>query len=40
MEITDMTRVVAITGASNGMGLEAAKLFAKKGWIVYAGAAV
>jgi NAD(P)-dependent dehydrogenase (short-subunit alcohol dehydrogenase family) len=38
MENEDTTRVVAITGASNGMGLEAAKLFAKKGWIVYAGA--
>jgi NAD(P)-dependent dehydrogenase (short-subunit alcohol dehydrogenase family) len=33
-----MTKVVAITGASNGMGLAAAKLFAQKGWIVYGGA--
>ncbi|BDR57418.1 SDR family NAD(P)-dependent oxidoreductase [Xylocopilactobacillus apis] len=31
-------KVVLITGASSGMGLAAAKLFAKKGWIVYAGA--
>ncbi|MFD1432059.1 SDR family NAD(P)-dependent oxidoreductase [Lacticaseibacillus yichunensis] len=31
-------KVVAITGASNGMGLEAAKLFAQRGWIVYGGA--
>ncbi|GFH41069.1 SDR family NAD(P)-dependent oxidoreductase [Lactococcus insecticola] len=31
-------QVVAITGASNGMGLAAAKLFAQKGWIVYGGA--
>ncbi len=31
-------KVVAITGASNGMGLEAAKLFANKGWKVFAGA--
>lgn len=34
----DNSRVVAITGASNGMGLEATKLFASKDWIVYAGA--
>ena len=33
-----MTKVVAITGASNGMGFAAAELFAKKGWIVYGGA--
>ena len=33
-----MQKVVAITGASNGMGLEAARLFAKKGWQVFAGA--
>lgn len=31
-------KIVAITGASNGMGLEAALLFAKRGWKVYAGA--
>lgn len=31
-------QVVAITGASNGMGYEAAKLFANRGWKVYAGA--
>ena len=31
-------KIVAITGASNGMGYEAAELFAKKGWKVYAGA--
>lgn len=31
-------KVVAITGASNGMGFEAAKLFASKGWLVFAGA--
>ncbi|MDR0482635.1 MAG: SDR family NAD(P)-dependent oxidoreductase [Cellulomonadaceae bacterium] len=31
-------RVVAITGASNGMGLEAATLFAARGWRVFAGA--
>ncbi|MGO2384358.1 MAG: SDR family NAD(P)-dependent oxidoreductase [Pseudolactococcus laudensis] len=33
-----MTKVVAITGASNGMGFAAAELFAKEGWIVYGGA--
>ncbi|GAB2027856.1 SDR family NAD(P)-dependent oxidoreductase [Lactovum odontotermitis] len=38
METENVARVVAVTGASNGMGLEAAKLFAKMGWIVYAGA--
>ncbi|MDR0300635.1 MAG: SDR family NAD(P)-dependent oxidoreductase [Streptococcaceae bacterium] len=31
-------KVVLITGASNGMGLEAAKVFAEKGWEVVAGA--
>ncbi|GBG96424.1 SDR family NAD(P)-dependent oxidoreductase [Lactococcus termiticola] len=31
-------KVVAITGASNGMGYEAVKVFAKRGWKVYAGA--
>lgn len=31
-------KVVLITGASNGMGFEAAKLFAKNGWQVVAGA--
>lgn len=33
-----MTKVVAIIGASNGMGFAAAELFAKEGWIVYGGA--
>lgn len=33
-----MTKIVAITGASNGMGFAAAELFAKEGWIVYGGA--
>lgn len=32
------TKVVAITGASNGMGYEAVQLFAKQGWQVFAGA--
>ncbi|AYG01445.1 SDR family NAD(P)-dependent oxidoreductase [Lactococcus allomyrinae] len=31
-------KTVIITGASNGMGYEAAKLFANKGWQVFAGA--
>ena len=31
-------KTVIITGASNGMGYEAAKLFASKGWQVFAGA--
>ncbi|MCL2676442.1 MAG: SDR family NAD(P)-dependent oxidoreductase [Streptococcaceae bacterium] len=31
-------RTVVITGASNGMGFEAAKLFSSKGWKVFAGA--
>ncbi|SPS07127.1 SDR family NAD(P)-dependent oxidoreductase [Latilactobacillus sakei] len=33
-----MKKIIAITGASNGMGEAAAKLFAKNGWIVYGGA--
>lgn len=39
-EITIMTeqKVVIITGASSGMGEASAKLFLKRGWIVYAGA--
>ncbi|EKF51672.1 SDR family NAD(P)-dependent oxidoreductase [Lactococcus garvieae] len=31
-------KIVVITGASNGMGYEAAKTFAQRGWQVYAGA--
>jgi short-subunit dehydrogenase len=31
-------KIVVITGASNGMGYEAAELFAKRGWKVFAGA--
>ncbi|MCG4282614.1 SDR family NAD(P)-dependent oxidoreductase [Lacticaseibacillus saniviri] len=31
-------KVVAITGASNGMGKAALELFAQQGWIVYGGA--
>ncbi|WP_057895150.1 SDR family NAD(P)-dependent oxidoreductase [Lacticaseibacillus brantae] len=31
-------KVVAITGASNGMGKAALELFTQKGWIVYGGA--
>lgn len=33
-----MKKVVIVTGASTGMGREAALLFAQKGWSVYAGA--
>ncbi|KIO94425.1 short chain dehydrogenase [Levilactobacillus brevis] len=33
-----MDKVVAITGASSGMGLETAKLMAKSGLTVYGGA--
>lgn len=33
-----MQKVVVITGASNGMGLSAVKLFASRNWIVYGGA--
>lgn len=33
-----MKRVVLITGASTGMGRDAALLFAQRGWVVYAGA--
>lgn len=33
-----MVKVVLITGASKGMGFEAAKIFAANNWIVYAGA--
>lgn len=33
-----MKQVVAITGASSGMGLAAARLFAQEGWAVYGGA--
>lgn len=32
------TKVVAITGASSGMGKAAVQLFAQRGWIVYGGA--
>lgn len=38
MGVLKMKKVVAITGASNGMGEAAAKLFAEEGWIVYGGA--
>ena len=31
-------KTVLITGASSGMGYAAAKLFAQRGWEVYAGA--
>lgn len=33
-----MKKIVAITGASSGMGLETAKLMAANNWIVYGGA--
>ncbi|WP_268912923.1 SDR family NAD(P)-dependent oxidoreductase [Lentilactobacillus sp. SPB1-3] len=33
-----MKKIVVITGASNGMGEAATKLFAKRGWVVYGGA--
>ncbi|BAP85188.1 short-chain dehydrogenase [Paucilactobacillus hokkaidonensis JCM 18461] len=32
------TKVIAITGASSGMGKAALQLFAQRGWIVYGGA--
>ncbi len=38
VEEKEITKVVAITGASNGMGFAAAELFAKQGWTVYGGA--
>lgn len=34
----NIMKTVIITGASNGMGYEAAKVFASKGWKVFAGA--
>lgn len=34
----ELTKIVAITGASSGMGKAAAELFAERGWQVFAGA--
>lgn len=35
MRVMENIKVVVITGASKGIGLEAAKKFNKKGYIVY-----